>query len=885
MSARKPLSERIYRRLVRCLPLDFRVDHQEEMEQFFRLERRQAARGGGRRLLGLWLRALADLARGVVREHADAFVQDARLTARSAVRRPGFTLAVVATLALALGANTAMFGVVHTVLLRPLPFADEARLVRLYDVRTLPDGGRREVSFSRLDLDAVARQAATLTSVTGQVFQGPALRVGGGAAERVTAIGVSGSWFRTLGVHPALGREWNRDEEAAEGDSRVVLLSDGLWRRRFGADPGVLGSTVHLDGEPYTVLGVMPQGFTYPYGADLWRLWTFDPTDGASHTLNAQARLAPGVSLPEAQAELDLVSRRLERAYPDTNRGYRILARPTRQVLYAREETTALFLFVAVGFVLLIAAVNVVALLLARTVSRSRELAVRASLGASSWRRARQLVTENTLLALAGGALGLAFAGTFQGPLLVLVPHRVTDVVTRVPLDGPTLWFTLVVSLAVGVAIGLAPALASRSPDLKSVLQEGGEHGTARGRRLLGGLVLAEVALSVVLVLGAALMASGLYGLLHRDLGFEPKGLLSLGISLPEATYSDPAARARVVERITREVRELPGVSGAAVVNIFPFSDGNFLASFRLEGEELSPDQAHSASYRIVSPGYFETARIPVLDGRRLEDSDRSGSPSVAVVDLRFAERYWPGKDLVGRRVVLTGGERSGELLTVVGVVGNVEDPLQEPAETLYVPQAQSRAAPAWDVLEPHLVVRTATADPSAVVPAVRDAVGRIDPDVPVFGVETAREHQMTALGQLRTGTALILAFSALGLLLSAVGVHGVTAYGVSRRTRELGVRMALGAGHGTVLSGVLATSGRLVGGGIALGFAGALALSRVLGAVLPPVPGVGAPTLGGTVWAAGGVAALLAAVGLAATLGPALRATRTDPVQALKTE
>lgn len=890
--SRASLSERIYRKLLRCFPVDFRVEYREEMEEIFRLQHLEAAgseagadRRRWRRLFRLWGRALIDLARNAPREHWDALVQDVRFTLRSVRRAPGATVVVIGTFALAIGANTAIFTVVDATLLRPLPFADEDRLVRLVHVRERPDGSLSEVSFSRRDFHAVREQAQSVVAATAQVYQGPALGTGDGV-ERVVSIGVSGSWFRTLGVRPALGRTWDPADEAAGRDSRLVVLSDTLWRRQLGGRSDAIGRTVRLDGVPHTVIGIMPRGFAYPYQAQLWRLWDFDPEDSSSHNLNVQARLAPGVRLEEAQAELDLISERQAAAHPDESRGYRIAARPTRENLIEGEDRLVLLLLGGVGLILLIAAVNVLSLLMARTVARSHELAVRASLGASVWRRARQLVTENVVLALLGGGVGLALAAWVRRPLTALLPDHVHELFGEVPFDATAVLFTLGLSVLVGTGVGLFAAWTARSIDLRSVL-----HGSVegpRGRRLLDWMVIAQVALTGALLLGAVLLSLDLYRVATRDPGFDSGGLLAARLSLPEAEYEGGTRRLAFEQQLVERIRALPGVESAAITNLFPYDDGNWLIPFLVEGEDLDPARAHLASLRQVTPAYFETLGIPVLRGRGFSSGDGPGSAMVGVVDRALAERYWPGEDPVGRSIRPAGGTFDGRTVRVIGVVGDVDDPRREPVETLYLPMAQTSIdATFWDVVQPVLAVRMAGGrggagdprrNPTSIVPALRAVIHEADPGVPLFEVRTASTARTEALAQQRMATVLAVAFALSGLLLAGVGTYGVVSYAVSRGLRDFGVRMALGSSRAAVLRAVLLRGGRLITVGIGLGLVLAAGLSRWLAASLEAVDTASPePYLA--------VAGLLLLTGLGACLEPALRATRADPVDTLRAE
>lgn len=881
--SRASRSERIYRRLLRLFPVDFRDEYREEMEEVFRLQHRRACDrtaeatstpGRHRRLLRLWLRAVGDLVRSAPREHWDALVQDLRLALRGIRRAPGFTVVVVGTFALAIGANTAIFTVADATLLRPLPFADEERLVRLVHGRERPDGSLSEVSFSRRDFHAVRDQAGSVVDATAQVYQGPALATGDGV-ERVVSIGVSGSWFRTLGVRPAQGRSWDSHEEAAGRESRLVVLSDELWRRQLGADPGVIGDTISLDGEPHTVIGVMPPGFSYPYGAQLWRLWDFDPDESASHNLNVQARLAPGVPLAEAQAELDLISERQARAYPEQSHGYRILARATRENLIEGEDRLVLVLLVGVGLLLLIAGANVLSLLMARTVARSRELAVRASLGASLWRRARQLMTENVVLALLGGGAGLGLATSLRRPLTALLPGHVQEIFGEVPFDGSAVAFTAGMSVLLGAGVGLFATWTARSVDLRSVL-----HGSLRGprgHRLLDGMVIAETALTAALLVGALFLSLDLYRIASRDSGFATEGLIAARISLPEVEYGSGQARLRLEQELIERLRAVPGVEDAAISNLFPYDDGNWLLPFLVEGEDLQSEQAHTASLRQVTSRYFQTLGIPVLRGRGFESSDRAGSVPVGVVNRALAERYWPEQDPVGRFLNPVAGSFDGQPVQIVGVVGDVDDPRREPMETVYLPMAQTSIdSTVWDIVQPVLALRTAGSEPASILPEVRAVLRDLDPRVPLFDIRTSAAAFRDAVAQERLATTVALVFAGFGLLLAAVGTYGVVAYTVRRGVRDFGIRLALGATRGTVLWVVLLRGGRLIVAGVGLGLLATVALSGWLGGGLQTVD----PTSPGPYAV---VAALLLTLGLGACLEPALRATRADPAETLR--
>lgn len=829
----------------------------------------------GRRLARLWFRVLKDLARSAPREHLDALRQDLVFTLRSARRAPGFTALVVLTFAVAIGANTSIFTVVHATLLRPLPFEEAGRLVRLVHVRDRPDGSVSEVGLSRRDYHAVAARAESFTGVAAQVYQGPALRTGTGI-ERVTSIGVSESWFRTMGVRPALGRGWTHAMEPTSDERQVVVLSDSVWRRHFAADPEIVGRTVMLDDDPHTVLGVMPPGFTYPYGADLWRSWQFDPDEGTSHILNVQARLAPGISLEEAQAELDLISERQAEAHPDTNRGYRIAARPTRTNVIGGEDRLLLLLGGGVGLVLLIAAVNVVGLLVVRTVSRSRELAVRTALGASTWRLTRQIVTENVVLALLGGTAGIALAVSLRGSMSALLPGGIQDLFGVVPFDFTIVGFGVGLSIVLGGVVGLFAARWVRSIDDRGVLH-GDSEGWMGRRRILGATIVVETAMAVALLVGAFFLALDLHRLGTRDPGFETEDLVAATLSLPEDRYESGTTRLAFEREAVERIRALPGVEAAAIANLLPYADGNWSLPFELEGEPLPAEQAHAANFRQVTPGFFRTLGISVLRGRPLLQSDHANALSVAVVDQSFADRHFPGEDPVGQVIHAVRGSFDGRSFHVVGVVGKVEDPRREDSETVYAPMAQTSIdSTAFDIVQPSLALRSAGADPTAIIPAVRSVLEELDSGVPLFDVRTADEALGQSLAQRKVAAVLALVFGGCGLLLTAVGTYGTIAFVVRQRSRSFAVRMAVGAQSGDIFGGVLLLGSRLIGVGVGIGLLVTVGLSRVLSGSLHvidltnPTPYLVA-------------VALLVAIGIGASLEPAIRATRTNPAKLLR--
>ncbi|HEX8145946.1 MAG TPA: ABC transporter permease [Pyrinomonadaceae bacterium] len=805
-------------------------------------------------------------------------LQDVRYGFRMLLKSPGVTAAAVVSLALGIGANTAIFSVVNSVLLKSLPYVEPDRVVLLWGDSPAQGNHRNQVSAT--DVDDWRRENKVFEEVS-TFGDWSATFLGGGEPERVPGTQVGEGFFRVMRGTPLLGRVF-LPEEQEDGKDNVIVLGHGLWQRRFGGNPDVVGQAVSLGGRPYTVVGVMPEEFrplplslNNPPG-QFYRpvAEAHDETERGSRHLRAIGRLKPGVTLEQAQAEMNVIASRLESAHPDFNTGYgvRLVTLPEDTVGGLR--TALLMLFGAVVFVLLIACANVGNLLLARSSARQREFALRAALGAGRARILRQLLTESVLLALAGGAAGLLLALWGIG-LVESLGSRVTPLLAGVRVDYGVLAFTGVVSVLAGVAFGLAPALHVSSPDLNETLKAGGRSGDGgRGGRLRSALVVAEMALALVLLAGAGLLVKSVARLRAVDAGFDTANLLTMNLPLPSSRYPNGAAQAAFYERLTRQVEQLPGVEAAAFTSVLPLS-GNFDGrSLAVEDQPVPRGQEVSVDLYVATPGYLRAMRIPLVDGRAFDERDTADRAPVALVSETMARKLWPGQTPLGRRVSFPGTEKSPQpWRTVVGVVRDVkqygldrDDVMQ-----MYLPEAQ------YPTSFMTMVVRSKS-EPSALLGAVRREVAAADRELAVFGVATMEQLLADSVALRRFAMLLLGVFAGVAVALAGVGIYGVISYTVARRTREIGVRIALGARPRDVLRLVLGRGLGLAAAGIALGLVGGLALTQVISSLLF---GVGARDP--LTFAA--VAALLSLVALVACLTPARRATKVDPMVALRYE
>jgi putative ABC transport system permease protein len=807
--------------------------------------------------------------------------QDARYAARVLLKNPGFTAVAVVALALGIGANSAIFSVVNTVLLRPLPYKDPERLMTVWEDDT-KGGFPRDTPAAANYIDwrdqnqvfegmaAVAEQSFNLTGV--------------GEPERLDGRLVSASLFPVLGVEPQLGRTFLPQEDQP-GTNRVVVISHGLWQRRFGGDPSVVNRPVNLNGENYEVVGVMPADFQFPDPKDqLWTPIAFTQQEAANrgrHYLEVVARLKPNVTVEQAQAEMTTVAARLQQQYPEQNAHLGATVLPLHEHLVGDIRPALLVLLGAVGFVLLVACANVANLLLARAAVRQKEIAVRVALGASRLRLVRQFLTESVLLSVTGGAVGLLLALWGTGLLKTFIPENVSQV-RSLSVDARVLGFTLLVSLLTGLIFGLAPAVQASRFNLNETLKEGGRDSAqgSRGNRVRALLVVAEVAVSLVLLVGAGLLVNSFLRLRGVDPGFTKDNLLTLSVVLPRQKYPDYQRRAAFYDEMVRRVEALPGVKAAAVTNWIPLVFQGDSITFSVEGRpDPAPGQGKRPAVvtRAVHPHYFRTMNIQLTQGRALDERDRADTPNVAVISETMARKSWPGEDPVGKR--FTPGELTStnpdDWITVVGVVRDVRqiELGAEPKAQMYVPYAQG-----WSSFAPRYLVVSTSTEPMSLAAAVRGAVWSIDRDQPVSDVRTMEEVLSASLARQRFSTLLLGLFAAVALLLAAVGIYGVMSYSVAQRTHEIGVRMALGAQRGDVLRLAVGQGLKLILCGVGVGLAAAFALTRVMESLLFGVSATDPATFAA-------ISLVLVGAGLLASYIPARRATKVDPMIALRYE
>jgi putative ABC transport system permease protein len=889
------------------VPRRFRADWRQEWEAELLYREELLSEWGNLdwrgKLALLWhsLGAFADALWLQPRRWEDEMIQDLRYALRMLRQQPGFTLVAVVALALGIGANTAIFSVVNAVLLRPLPFADPDRLVMVW--QSNQQGEYSQLPFAYPSYDVLRKQCQVCDGVgawnsyTNTRFT----LTGGGQPEQAQYAVVSAGLFSVLGVKPALGRAF-LPEEDQPGAARVVIISHGLWQRRWGGDTKLLGRSVTLNGQSYTVVGIMPPGFVFPRfprDAEVWAPLSGDPVPGrrfspGTRYLNVVARLKAGAPLAQAEAEMEAIARRIERQDPQFNHGLGLRPTPLHRQLTGHLRTALFVLLGAVGFVLLIACANVANLLLARASARRQEIALRLALGATRLRLARQLMTESLMLALLGGAAGLLLAEWGVG-LLSIIPYNATSFYIpyniphdQITLDGRVMVFTFALSLLAGMIFGLAPAFQSSGADINTAFKGANATSGAGSRRRHAHelLVATEVALSMTLLVGAGLMIKSFVRLQEVDPGFEPGSVLTAEVGLPRAKYPDGQKVSAFHDQLLERLAALPGIVAAGLGSSLPLGGTNADTSLFVDGQPiLEPRDRPHAHPRTISPDYFRAMGIRMVEGRAFNERDHAQAPRVAIINETMARRLWPAQTALGNRIALDFEtmkffpDRPPEFDLAMGmreIVGVARDVRHEGLETepqpeMYIPDRQSPER------EMNLVVR-ATVDPASLAAAVRGAVSAVDPDQPVANIRPMSRLLADSVAKPRFNYLLLSIFAAAALILTITGVYGVMSYAVARRTREMGIRLALGARGPDVLKLVIRQGMRPVIAGVALGLAGAFGLTRMMTTLL-----FGVSATDPAIFA--GVAGLLAIVALLACYLPARGATKVDPLVALRQE
>lgn len=799
----------------------------------------------------------------------DALAADLRYGLRLIRKSPAFSLVTIATLALGIGANAAIYAIVDAVLVRPLPFHDPDRLVMVWEDAS-------HVSFPRntpapanyFSWKAMNRVFSDMAAARGAV----ANLTAGGPPEQILGRRVTANFFAVLGVAPIAGRTFTEDEDRS--GAPVAVISYRLWQRRYSGSPEVIGSDILMNGSRRTVIGVMPATFMFRNrDHDFWTPMSFTPAEMAqrdSHYLWVVARLAPGVTVERAGEDMHGVAARLAREYPESNARIGSVVVPLKEDLLGDASLQLVVLLAAAACVLLVACANVAGILLSRGLARRREMAVRAAVGATSMRLARQMIVEGTLLALAGGALGVALAPAAIRLLRAIVPDTVAAPQTSV-LDPRLLGFALVLACMTGILFSLVPALQTARTSLTQALQQGGRAAVGGRAFARDSLVVAQIAVALVLLAGAGLLIRTLANLTSIDVGFRSNHLLTLRTTLPVPKYADPSARLTFYDRVIAGVRELPGVENAAYISMLPFLSAGNTTGYRVEGRE--PARGQDVLYRIGTPDYLKTIRAELIEGRLPDHRDGRDSPWIVVINETFRRLHWPNESALGRRVQFNSG--APRWRTVVGVVKDVRERGYEldmkPAAYVLYAQVLTAWAPE------SLVVRT-TVDPASVASGVRRVIGDVDPEQPVSAVRTMDEIVNLDVADRASQATLLGAFAGLALLLCCLGLYGVLSYAVSQRTREIGVRLALGASTRGVARLVIGRGLALTAIGLAIGLALAWMTTRAMRSLLVGVSATDATTFGGGV-------GLLLLIAFAACSLPALRAARVDPIQVLRQE
>ncbi len=802
----------------------------------------------------------------------ETLLKDIRYGIRMLTKKPGFTLVAVITLALGIGANAAIFSVVNAVLLRPLPYKEPDRLMLIRETK-LPQFPEFSVSPGNfLDWKAQNTVFERLVAMGGSSFN----LIGSGDPERLRGTLVTDGFFATFGATPQLGRDF-LPEEDQPGRNFVVMLSNGFWQRRFGGDPKIVNQAITLNGQSYTVIGVMPASFRYGgRDVDLWTPIAFTAQQAQNHGghyLQAVGRLKPGVSVEQARTEMVAIAGRLATQYPDANTGWSVKLGPMLEFAVRDIKPALLVLLAAVAFVLLIACANVANLLLARAAGRQKEIAIRTAMGAGRWRIVRQLLTESVLLSLTGGLVGLLLAKWGMDLLLKLAPQNLPRM-SDVSLDGRALAFTAAITLLTGIVFGLVPALQSSKPNLNEVMKDAGRGSTEGGRRQLirSSLVVLEVASALVLLVGAGLMIKSFWKLQQVDPGFNPDSALTVPVTLPRRKYPEADKQAAFFKQLIENVATLPGVKAVGAGNVIPLSDDDYVLGFVIDGRApLPPGSSQSTNYYAVSADYFKAMGIPLLRGRVFTDQDTKDTTRVAVINETMAKKFFPDEDPIGKRIHVTNGPTT--FREIVGIVGDVKHYGLDQTTTLQTYEPYLQRPDTYM----SLVVRT-TSDPTSLSSAIRNEVLKLDKEQPVSTITTLDRLVSTSIAQQKFSMLLLGVFAAVAMLLAAIGIYGVLSYAVTQRTHEIGIRMALGAGRRDVLRLVVGHGMILAGIGVALGLGAAFLLTRLMSTLLFNVNATDPMTFSV-------IALLLVSIALLACWIPARRATKVDPMIALRYE
>lgn len=800
--------------------------------------------------------------------------QDLRYSLRMMLKKPGFTLIAVLTLALGIGANTAIFSVVNAVLIQPLPFAEPDRLVWMWG--STPNGTNR-AAVAPLDFTDFREQNKSFEHLAASiVVPVPFNLTGSGDAERLAAGVVTGNYFQALGVQPALGRTFQLENEQP-GREQVVVLSHALWQRRFGGDPDIVGRKVTLDNKSFEIIGVMPAGFRFPQYAEMWAPMTFDLApemkQRKAHFLRPVGRLKAGVSLAQAQSEINLIAGQLGEQYPDSNKGWSMLLVPLREQLTGNIRPTLLMLLGAVGFVLLIACANVANLLLVRAAARQKEMTIRLALGAGRLRIMRQMLTEGVLLSLLGAVIGTLIASWGVDLLVKLSADNIPST-ARVEIDGLVLAFTLGISLLTGMLFGLVPALHSLKFNLGESLKEGGRSasegvGRSRTRNLL---VILESAVAVILLVGAGLLIRSFVLLQNVSPGFDANNVLTMRVDLSRDKYDESQKAGMFFSQLESRLAGLPGVETVGMISELPLSGQPNDAPYRVEGRpSASPSDLYDADFRTVNRDYLQAMRIPVLRGRGFTEQEVRQSANVVIVSDSLVREVFPNEEPIGKRVVL---DYSNQAFEIIGVVGDIRHRGLDmaPFPAMYAPSLNRSFV--------NLTIRTKS-DPMNLAAAVRREVQAIDMDQPIANIKTMEQWQTESVASPRYRTMLLGLFAGVALLLAAIGLYGVMSYSVTQRTHEIGIRMALGASSNDVMKMVLRQGMSLTVFGVGLGLVGAFALAKFMSSLTNMLYGISAADP----WTFGAIPIVLAAVAFLACYLPARRATRVDPMTALRYE